>query len=322
MFTKSGSQAHKLGFLFEAEASFCVWNKIVPERCLLGLELIDNDNDNDNDNPNNKRAQQCRISGTDRVYAMDEFEIHIARGVSVKAALGEIDLLVLRVHRPSLMRFQEYYKNKATKPAALVCNEPVEVLAVIEVKRNIDDLGHAYRNKQQMLAFLTGDVEHYDQAQYRVKTMYPDGVFAQSPRVVAHTESTSNLHYPLNTWSFRLFQRQPPTSAPTEQTSLSEQHSVGDFLDGMYYIAKRPGLGLRLRGVPSKVINPLMHRISTDRCFGWNDVYMQSIGAWLDERKESIDAAQMINHHITSGYGENVIFLDQWWRIGDDDDKN
>ena len=46
-------------------------------------------------------------------------------------------------------------------------NAPVEVLAVVEAKRNINDLGHGFLRRQIDLAWLTGDRAAYDPAEHR-----------------------------------------------------------------------------------------------------------------------------------------------------------
>ena len=47
---------------------------------------------------------------------------------------------------------------------------PVEVLAVVEAKRNVNDLGHGFFRRQIDLAWLTGDRAAYDPAEHRTGT--------------------------------------------------------------------------------------------------------------------------------------------------------
>jgi hypothetical protein len=46
-------------------------------------------------------------------------------------------------------------------------DEPVEVLAIVEAKRNINDLGHGFARRQIDLAWLTGDRSSYDPEVHR-----------------------------------------------------------------------------------------------------------------------------------------------------------
>src|SRR5262249_50789066 len=73
--------------------------------------------------------------------------LRVLRGVKLGAARTEFDQLVIRQSRHS--------------------GQPVEVLAAIEVKRNINDLAHGFRLRQENLAWLTGDAEYYDPELYR-----------------------------------------------------------------------------------------------------------------------------------------------------------
>src|SRR5262249_14103426 len=66
--------------------------------------------------------------------------LRVLRGVTLGAARTEFDQLVVRPRG----------------------DQPVQVLAVVEVKRNVNDLAHGFRLRQENLAWLTGDVAHYD----------------------------------------------------------------------------------------------------------------------------------------------------------------
>ena len=53
---------------------------------------------------------------------------------------------------------------------------PVEVLTVVEAKRNINDLAHGFLRRQIDLAWLTGDRAAYDAAEHRTGT-FTEGHF-------------------------------------------------------------------------------------------------------------------------------------------------
>jgi hypothetical protein len=77
----------------------------------------------------------------------DGNDLHVLNGVRLGAAGVELDFAVVR------------------RPAS--ADEPVEVLAIVEAKRNINDLAHGFLRRQVDLAWLTGDAGTYDPAAHR-----------------------------------------------------------------------------------------------------------------------------------------------------------
>ena len=75
--------------------------------------------------------------------------LRVLTGVGLGAARTELDQLLIRQPRHP--------------------GQPVEVLALVEVKRNLNDLAHGFRQRQENLAWFTGDTGHYDAAQYRTR---------------------------------------------------------------------------------------------------------------------------------------------------------
>lgn len=82
-----------------------------------------------------------------RLMPRDRPDLHLLRSVRLGAAGVELDIVIVR------------------RPGGP--DEPVEVLAVVEVKRNINDLAHGFRRRQIDLAWLTGDRAAYDPAEQR-----------------------------------------------------------------------------------------------------------------------------------------------------------
>lgn len=145
--------------------------------------------------------------------------VRVLRGVTLGAARTEIDQLVVRA------------------PGGP--NEPVEVLALVEAKRNLNDLAHGFRQRQENLAWLTGERGRYDPAEYRTRG-FPSGHF---DRAALHTEVGERYH--LAPESFRRFHRDPAT---------------GFFLDGLYLVT-RPG---PVWGLGSGALARIAPRIATD----------------------------------------------------------
>jgi hypothetical protein len=108
--------------------------------------------------------------------------IHILQTVRLGAASVELDQVV--VHQSH-------------------ADEPVDVLAIIEAKRNINDLGHGFRRRQIDLAWLTGDRTAYDPAEFRTGT-FDAGHF---DRPAVHWQDGRGCLF--GPESFRRFERDP-----------------------------------------------------------------------------------------------------------------
>ncbi|WP_164103288.1 hypothetical protein [Candidatus Laterigemmans baculatus] len=156
-------------------------------------------------------------------------EVAILRGVTLGAARLELDAVVVR---------------QPADPAAAV-----EVLAVVEVKRNLNDLAHGFRHRQENLAWLTGDSAAYDPAAYD-PAVYDAGAYRTRRFIRGHFDrpavhSQAGVDYLFTRESFRGFRRDAVTSL---------------FLDSLYLLT-RPGA---IWGMPSKALNRLSHRLASD----------------------------------------------------------
>jgi hypothetical protein len=166
----------------------------------------------------------------------DAGEVRVLRGVTLGAARMELDQLLVR---------------PAPRPG-----EPVEVLALVEVKRRADDLAHGFRMRQENLAWLTGDEAGYDPAAYRTRG-FPAGRF---DRAAAHT-GDGEVHV-LGPGSFRRFRRDPAT---------------GLFLDGLYLVTRDGPVW----GLGSAALARVAHRAATDeRWDPASDVYLAGLLEW------------------------------------------
>src|SRR5690606_30641371 len=116
--------------------------------------------------------------------------------------------------------------------------EAVLVLAVVETKRNLNDLAHGFRQRQENLAWLTGTTPGYDPALYRTRS-FPTGHFDLED------------HY-------REYHQNYLSRPAAFRTSQSEAN--GYFLERLYFIA-RPGL---LCGGSSVGLSLIQYRIATD----------------------------------------------------------
>jgi hypothetical protein len=162
--------------------------------------------------------------------------LRVLRGVTFGAARTEFDQLVVRLPRRD--------------------GRPVEVLAVVEAKRNINDLAHGFLRRQENLAWLTGDADAYDPALYRTQR-FRSGHFDRE--AVHHQQGET---FPFARTSFRRFRRDPAS---------------GLFLDRLFFIT-RPGT---LWGVSAAALGRLGFRVATDE--RWDpdsDVYLGKLLHW------------------------------------------
>jgi hypothetical protein len=151
--------------------------------------------------------------------APDPGRVRVLYGLTLGAARVELDQVVVRA------------PDEAEAPA--------DVLAVIEVKRNVNDLAHGFRRRQEDLAWLTGETGRYNPAAHRTR-QYPTGHFTRA--AVGTDDGETCL---LSPDSFRHFRRDP---------------EAGLFLDRLYFIT-RPG---PLWGLSTAALARVAHRLATD----------------------------------------------------------
>lgn len=135
--------------------------------------------------------------------------------------------------------------------------KPLTVLAVVEVKRNTNDVAGGFETRQENLAWFTGDKSGYDPALYRTK-IFRHGHFDQP---VVHEERGRKFLFDAS--SFRLFHKDP---------------DVKYYLDRLFFIARHRR---KLLGMRSSEYARFLYRISTDVDFEpENDAYLESLYAW------------------------------------------
>jgi hypothetical protein len=176
-----------------------------------------------------------------------EGRIEMLRGVTLGAAGVEFDQLLVR------------------QP---VSSGPVEVLAAVEVKRNINDLAHGFGRRQKDLAWLTGG--QYDPTLYRTRT-FPSGHF---DRTVIHQQE--GVSYVVAPSSFRQFHAEPDT---------------GLFLDGLCFITREGALW----GISSRALARIRSRVAgDDRWEPDDDDYLSKLLRWCRSRAGSIETPDVL----------------------------
>jgi hypothetical protein len=177
-------------------------------------------------------------------------DVHVLRGVTFGAAKLEIDLLV--VQRPHL------------------ADQPVDVLAVVETKRNINDIGLGFRRWQANLAWLTGEVGSYDPQAHRTRR-FPTGHF---DRQTFHEHAGELLRFAPG--SFHRFERESKRKL---------------FLDRLYFITRAGPLW----GISSGTLARIAHRLATGPAWETADeVYRRSLMQWAQSLADAIESPDVL----------------------------
>lgn len=191
-------------------------------------------------------------------------ELRVLRGVTLGAAGTELDQLVVR---PS--------------PSG----GPAEVLALVEAKRNPNDLAHGFRRRQENLAWLTGDATRYDAVRHRTSA-FPTGHFDRA--VVHHGQGERTV---LDPGSFARF---------------GVDAETGWFLDRLYFVT-RPGT---LWGVSGAALGRIAHRVATDEVWDPDDdAYLGGLLGWARSLAGETEAPDVVRLFASSGRRARQLLL-------------
>lgn len=188
--------------------------------------------------------------------------LRVLQGVTLGAADTELDQLLVRA----------------------APGRPVEVVALVEVKRSVDDLAHGFRKRQANLAWLVGDGA-YEPALWRTRA-FPDGHFDRPARHVQDGEE-----FVLSRQSFRRFRRDPES---------------GFFLDRLYFVT-RPG---RLRGLSSAALARVAARIAGDP--HWNvrsAEYLEGLLDWCRSLAHELESPDVLRLYAATPARARQILL-------------
>jgi hypothetical protein len=176
--------------------------------------------------------------------------VYVLRGVTLGAASLEFDQLIVRTRRRH--------------------GRPVEVLAVVEVKRNINDLAHGFRQRQENLAWLTGETASYKPEERRTKR-FRSGHFDVE---AVHVHDGESLVF--DRQSFRLFRRDPES---------------GHFLERLYFIT-RSG---RVWGLSGAAMGRIAHRVALDEKWAPDsEAYLRRLRRWCQSLAEPCETPDVL----------------------------
>jgi hypothetical protein len=189
--------------------------------------------------------------------------VRVLPGVTLGAARTEFDQLVIRQRG---------------------AGQPVEVLAVVEAKRNINDLAHGFRLRQENLAWLTGEAGGYDPELYRTG-QFRSGHF---DREAVHGHEGESFLFTRD--SFRHFRRDPAT---------------GLILDRLYFITRAGSLW----GVSAAALARISFRVATDRRWDpHSEPYLERLFRWCRALARPVETPDVLNVYAsTPGRGQQVL---------------
>lgn len=191
--------------------------------------------------------------------------IELLRGVTLGAARTEIDQLLVR---------------PAPDPEA-----PAEVLALVEAKRNVNDIPFGLSRRLENLAWLAGHAPGYDPEAYRTATS-PTGHFAG---VATHSERGRRHRFARD--SFRRFL--PDLEARRLPAGL--------------YLVTRPGT---LWGIGGAGLARIAHRVSTDESLDLEDpAYLAGLLEWCQGLTHEVEAPEVLRSFVAEGVGERVMLV-------------
>ncbi len=192
--------------------------------------------------------EQCRtfvrqiffsvLAKRDPKFRRNYKKMHILRGVSLGCARAELDYVVVAKKREK---------------------EPVTVYAIVEAKRNINNMAESFSIRQENIAWFTKTEKDYPAELYRTK-VFTKGHFDKE--AIHKVQDEEFLFAPS---SFDLFKKDP---------------STGHFMDRLFFIcAKR-----YLMGMSPGDYSKIMYRISTDMEFDLEDEeYVRKLLGWSKE---------------------------------------
>jgi hypothetical protein len=184
-----------------------------------------------------------------RAAAAASRSVRVLTGVTLGAARTEFDQMVIQMPKD---------------------DQPVDVLTVVEVKRNINDLAHGFRQRQENLTWLTGDTGKYDPRMYRTNR-FRSGHFDGE---ALHREGDEVFRFAR--CSFRRFR---------------SERASGLFLSRFYFIT-RPGI---LWGVTSAALARISSRIATDERWNPNsDSYLRNLLYWCQSLAEPMETPDVL----------------------------
>eukprot|EP01102_Stenamoeba_stenopodia_P001786 TRINITY_DN11625_c0_g1_i1.p1 TRINITY_DN11625_c0_g1~~TRINITY_DN11625_c0_g1_i1.p1 ORF type:complete len:552 (-),score=136.91 TRINITY_DN11625_c0_g1_i1:24-1679(-) len=166
-------------------------------------------------------TQDVIASADETSFSAGNSMIHILSGITLGCSNAEFDYMIVR--EPILpdrepvgqLLFQIRNAKKQTKIDLINKLATVEVLAILECKRNLNDVGRSFAHFQQTLSWFKNERELYDPSIFRTK-FYTTGHFDK-----VHVHIGDSIAFKFDQSSFDRFRRDPAS---------------GYYIDHLYFI--------------------------------------------------------------------------------------
>ncbi len=165
--------------------------------------------------------------------------------------------------------------------------DPVVVLAVVEAKRNLDDLGHGFVRRQENLAWFTSAPTGWSAEDYRNRH-YPEGRF---DRPMAHVEHGRRFVFD-----------------PTSFAALRPEPLGGALLDGLWFVSERRPL----TGLGTKDHQRLVHRLATDPWLDLDDPQrVEGLREWVQAHTSEVQATDVLERYLDADRAAQIVLTER-----------
>jgi len=245
-----GRLTNHRGFNFESQAQVVVKELIAPRFLKDAKSWWDEER--------TALGQTETVSSVEEQYDMQN--IYVLRGVTLALAQGEFDyVIVAKSTLPSQQIDLSSNKNFGGHPQPTksqlqegLAQQPVLVLAVVEVKRNVNDVGPTFMGYLERIAWLSGLESEYDRTKYNTN-FYPSGHF---DKPFWHSDAGYNESFKFDRSSFRLF-------FPRSQLPCGRDELAMCVRRRLHFITRAGAI----RGVSSKSESSLKRKVARDQVF-------------------------------------------------------
>ncbi|EKX54870.1 hypothetical protein GUITHDRAFT_99522 [Guillardia theta CCMP2712] len=243
-----GRQTSYKGFDFEGQAERVVKELILP-RFLADAESWWD-----------QERSAMRTSGADvPVEQFDMKNIFVLRGLTLGIARGEFDyVIVAKSTMPSGELDAPAGKSVGGHPQPTkaqlqgLSEQPVLVLAIVEVKRNVNDMGSNFMGYVERIAWFSGMERGYDPTKFATN-FYRSGHF---DRPFWHSDACSRKSFKFDRSSFRLFFQ--------DAKRVSARDDLAAYVMERLNFVTRHGT---IRGMSSKAEASLKKKVARDKAF-------------------------------------------------------
>ncbi len=199
------------------------------------------------------------------VHPNSAYPVNILSQVTLGCARSELDYVIVQAPKEE---------------------EPVQILAIVEVKRNPNDIAGGFFIRQENLAWFTRDSQGYDPQQYRTRE-FLDGHF---DRPAYHHQNRQSFMFTAE--SFQNF------------TRSKNQY----FMDRLFFITQQR----RLYGLNSDEYSRLMYRVSSDIFFDIdNSICLSQLFDWTQNMRAPLQSIHVLEMFARQLFAKQIFLIER-----------